>query len=171
MKELSEYDKQAISFLKSTGTEFTATFQGHKKHFIDDSETRDVYSITLKRGSRSFTFNFGQSIWHSCKFKIKNYPKYKNTGWATKDEALRVVGFANSRDIYLNDKFEIPSAYDVLACLTKYNPGTLEDFCSEFGYDPDSKKAEKIYVSVLEEFKNVAMLWNDQEIEILQEIQ
>lgn len=64
-----------------------------------------------------------------------------------------------------------PTAYDVLTCLTKYDPNTFEDFCSEFGYDEDSRKAEKIYDSVVDEYKNVAMLWNDEEIEQLAEIQ
>jgi len=29
-----------------------------------------------------------------------------------------------------------PTAYDVLASLEKYDPGTYEDFCDEFGYEP-----------------------------------
>lgn len=64
-----------------------------------------------------------------------------------------------------------PTEYDVLACLTKYDPETFEDFCSVFGYDEDSRKAERIYEAVKEEYQNVAMLWNDSEIEELQEIQ
>src|SRR6185312_12921531 len=27
-----------------------------------------------------------------------------------------------------------PTAYDVLACITKYDPGTFSNFCSDFGY-------------------------------------
>jgi len=64
-----------------------------------------------------------------------------------------------------------PTEYDVLTCLTKYDPETFEDFCSEFGYDEDSRKAEKIYKAVVNEYNNVAMLWNDSEIELLSEIQ
>ena len=64
-----------------------------------------------------------------------------------------------------------PTSYDVLSCLQKYDVGTFEDFCSEFGYDTDSVKALKTYKAVQDEFKNVQALFNDYEIELLQEIQ
>lgn len=64
-----------------------------------------------------------------------------------------------------------PSAYDVLTCLQKYDPYTFENFCSDFGYDEDSRKAEKIYKSVCEEWENVSKLFTPEELEQLQEIQ
>lgn len=64
-----------------------------------------------------------------------------------------------------------PTAYDVLTCLTKYNPFTFEDFCGAFGYDEDSRKAEKVYKAVVEEWENIKILYSDEEIEKLQEIQ
>jgi len=63
-----------------------------------------------------------------------------------------------------------PEVYDVLASVTKYDVGSFEDFCSEFGYDTDSRKAEKTYKAVLKEFKNVDRLFSDV-IEQLSEIQ
>jgi hypothetical protein len=56
---------------------------------------------------------------------------------------------------------EVPTAYDVLACLQKYDVGTFNDFCSEFGYDTDSRKAEKTYYAVLKEFQGVNYLFSD----------
>lgn len=40
-----------------------------------------------------------------------------------------------------------PRAYDVLASISSdyYCPDTFEDFCSEFGYDADSRKAEATF--------------------------
>lgn len=41
-----------------------------------------------------------------------------------------------------------PKLEDVLCCLFDENPdssGSFEDWCSDFGYDPDSRKAERIY--------------------------
>lgn len=63
-----------------------------------------------------------------------------------------------------------PTMYDILTCLTKYDPNTFEDFCSEFGYDTDSRTAETIYKAVVKEFKAVERLFNDI-LEELQEIQ
>lgn len=62
-----------------------------------------------------------------------------------------------------------PTAYDILACLTKYNPYSFEDFCLEYGYNEDSIKAYKTYQAVQKEYNNVIRLFDDV-IEELQEI-
>ncbi len=54
-----------------------------------------------------------------------------------------------------------PTAYDLLACLTKSNSGTLDEFCTEFGYDTDSRRAEETYLEVQREFKKVQNLFGD----------
>jgi hypothetical protein len=63
-----------------------------------------------------------------------------------------------------------PTMYDILATLTKYNPETFEDFCSEYGYNEDSINAQKTYKAVKREFNGVNRLFNDI-LEELQEIQ
>jgi len=70
----------------------------------------------------------------------------------------------------IHDGSTPPSNYDVLTCLTKYDVGTFEDFCGEFGYDTDSRKAEKLYKNVVKEYNNVKRLFSDV-MEELQEIQ
>lgn len=69
-----------------------------------------------------------------------------------------------------NPEYSVPTLYDVLACLTKYDPGTFEDFCSEFGYNTDSVTARKTYDSVREEWLNMERLFSAKDIELLQEI-
>ena len=64
-----------------------------------------------------------------------------------------------------------PTPYGVIACLQKYDVGNFEDFCSEFGYDEDSRKAEKVYKAVLDEYQHVCMLFTSDELELMQEIQ
>jgi len=64
-----------------------------------------------------------------------------------------------------------PTAYDVLACLTKYDVGTFDNFCGDFGYDTDSRTAYKTYKAVLKEWKNIELLFTPEQIELLQEIQ
>jgi hypothetical protein len=54
--------------------------------------------------------------------------------------------------------------------MTTYNPGTFEDFCSEHGYDTDSKKAECTYNAVKDEYMNLCILFTDEEMEMLSEI-
>lgn len=63
-----------------------------------------------------------------------------------------------------------PTAYEVLSCLQKYDVGTFDDFCSDFGYDTDSRKAYKAYKAVLREWKNVGLLFTTEQLEMLQAI-
>jgi hypothetical protein len=64
-----------------------------------------------------------------------------------------------------------PTMYDVLACLTKHDPETFEDFCDNYGYDNDSRAAEKTYKAVCKEFKNMQRLFTEEELELLTIIQ
>lgn len=81
------------------------------------------------------------------------------------------VRFGQSIASSTGDGRRKPSAYNVLACLTKNDPGTFSNFCAEFGYDDDSRKAEKIYLSVQKEWEQVSAFFTALELEQLQEIQ
>ena len=70
-----------------------------------------------------------------------------------------------------NPNFAIPSFYDILSCLTKYNPGTFKDFCSDYGYDADSRKAEKTYNAVVQEYLALSNMFTPDEMTELAEIQ
>lgn len=176
MNTTTDYQQQAIDFLQSTNTEFSCEYLRSGKYFHDDTESRDIYQITLKRGKRSFSFEFGQSISDSGFYYTKGARK---TPIDRKHlDNKNIVSFIkrNDYDFMNNGKSDKihrpknPTAYDVLVCLTKSEPGTFEDFCSEFGYDTDSKKAEKIYNAVSNEWLNISKLFTDSEIEQLQEI-
>lgn len=54
-----------------------------------------------------------------------------------------------------------PTPYNVLSCVTKYDPGDFDEFCSEYGYDNGSHKAHKNYLAVVREYKNIDRLFND----------
>lgn len=182
--ELTEYDIQAKDFLNKTNTEFKVEFLRFDKYFDSDKEKRDIYSITLTRGSRTYTFEFGQSIncsqqWHAKSVYAKNlcananHPRLMGNGFSEMlGKSLKMFGAGViNNDFVKNENYSEPTEYDVLARLTKYDVGTFEDFCHEFGYDTDSRSAEKTYKAILNEWHNVAMLWNNEEIEELQEIQ
>lgn len=61
----------------------------------------------------------------------------------------------------IDDGSNPPTNYDLLACLAKCDPGSFENFCDEYGYDPDSRKAERIYNAVCKEWVNVDRMWPD----------
>lgn len=155
----TNYETQANEFLHQTNTEFKVEFLKHDFHFEGDKEKRDIYRITLTRGKRKYSFNFGQSINASDKYIVYNNPQYRSQ--------TRIAG----QDCELNKNFDSPSAYDVLACLQKYEVGTFKNFCDDFGYDEDSRRAEKTYKAVCEEYKSLCTLYTDKELEKMQEIQ
>lgn len=64
----------------------------------------------------------------------------------------------------------VPTAYDVLAAITKSDPGTFGDFCGEYGYDTDSRRAMDTYLSMQNEWARVRAFFTGEELEELQEI-
>ncbi len=78
--------------------------------------------------------------------------------------------FNFGQSIAASEKGEQPTAYGVLACLTKYEVSTFDDFCSDYGYDNDSRSAYKTYKAVKKEWENVKRLFTPEQIELLQEI-
>ncbi|MCM1178677.1 MAG: hypothetical protein NC347_00335 [Clostridium sp.] len=75
--------------------------------------------------------------------------------------------FYNS--VFNTERGESPTTYNILSCLQKSDPGTFRDFCLEFGYDYDSRKAEQTYHAVRKEWLNVKALFGDV-LEELEEI-
>lgn len=68
-----------------------------------------------------------------------------------------------------------PSAYDVLACLTKYDPGTMYDFFNEMGYEikssKDNSRFTRLYKAVVKEYQSLCKIFTEEQIETLREIQ
>lgn len=177
----TNYQKQAEDFLKKTGSKLEVEFLRNGKYFSTDKENRDIYKCTLSRGTRSYTFEFGQSLVNSGFYytmgrqKINIDRKYlqpehsKNLiHHVRKDSSYAFMNNGGSDVIHYPTK---PTAYDILACLQKYDVGSFEDFCSDFGYDSDSRNAEKIYISVVNEYTQLCILFTDSEMEEMQEIQ
>jgi hypothetical protein len=170
-KELSKYDIQANEFLEKTNTEIKIVFKENAKYFHHDKEPRDIYNCTLTRGSRSYTFTFGQSL-----IKSKHYKdKYVKDRLYTLNGSNLKGGYKVDAKRYLDECIlkngVFPTAYDILSCLEKYDYDSFEDFCSELGYDTDSRSAERIYNACKEQYLQLCSLYNEEEMEILKDIQ
>lgn len=62
-----------------------------------------------------------------------------------------------------------PNMYDVLAGLTKYDPCTYKDFCSEFGYEGGEYSLE-VYRGVKEEWEAVLRLFGPEDGKCFEEL-
>lgn len=171
---MKNYELEAQELATKLGLTMEVKFLKHDLHFQDDKDKRDIYQITLKKGSRKYSFKFGQSINCSGEYighKNMCLNKFGKFLFSKEEKEKTLKYDLNYYEIKRNPNFETPSLYSVLCCLQKYDVGTFEDFCSDFGYDVDSKKAEKTYKAVLEEWQAVQYLFNDEELSQLQEIQ
>lgn len=178
--DTSKYEEVCELVKEKFGIEYECKFLKNDYHFNNDTSTRDIYEITLKRGTRDYTFNFGQSINCSGEYVVRE--SLRNKVWVieytqgkihfTLKEFKNIPSYIVGKgDIHKNTNFKEPTLYDILTCLTKYDVGTFENFCSEFGYDEDSRKAEKTYNAVVKEYESMCRLFSDEELEVLQLIQ
>jgi hypothetical protein len=154
-----DYEKQGNDFLTATNTELKIEYIGKRKHFPDDREERDCYNVTLSRDNRSYSFVFGDSIANTEKREVAKRPFQPYDYSRTMREWKKAKA-----------EYKEPRAYDILSCLTKYDPGTFSDFCSEYGYDNDSIRAKNTYEAVRDEYLNLAKLYNNAEMEKMAEI-
>ena len=180
---MTDYEKQAQDFLKETNTTLKIEFLKHAPYF-DEETPRDIYQCTLSRGNRHYTFTFGQSIQYSIKYKDV-HTKFIYMCNGTREDYKTKVGqeylqkyckpisvlkSVNNKVVSVPKRTK-PTDYDILACLEKYDPEDFENFCDNFGYDTDSRKAYKVYEDVKEQYNNLCMLFSDEELERMAEIQ
>lgn len=66
-----------------------------------------------------------------------------------------------------------PTAYDVLACISLdvRCPASFEDFCADYGYDTDSRKAESLHRRCVEFALRLRQFFTSGELAELQDIQ
>lgn len=176
---VSEYEQQAINFLEATSTALGVAFLRNDFYFSGDESKRDIYRITIKSGDRSYSFNFGQSIAKSTKYKDKlNGRVFTSSGQSAGGHSFKHLHpeqFPASKKLEVISDFKIidgeqPTAYDILAGLQKYDVGSFGDFCGDFGYSNGSIIAKKIYKSVCKEYDKVCSIWSALEIEQLRDI-
>ena len=70
---------------------------------------------------------------------------------------------------------EKPTEYSILACLEKYDVGTMDEFMSEFGYEinsaTDMANFLLTYNAVQKEYKDLLSIFTEEQMEELREIQ
>ena len=159
---MNEYHKQAQEFADKFGVTMETKYLGHYPRLGDYAVAN--FQITLKRNTRSYTFTYSASLHDSWRHQRCESTLTRRDGIPTKLSTKNWprTGFITEVGLYtLFPKVPKLTMYDVLACLTKYDPGTHEEFCSDFGYDTDSRKGLEIYIAVQEEWRNVDRLFHD----------
>lgn len=156
---MKDYEKQATDFLTKNGIEIVTKYTGHARYFEEGPEEspRAVFDVIIRRKDehkKAFMFTFGDSLNNSYKHRAgrRTYPP---------------------TDLdYTQPTHKNPSNYDILAGISgeSHDPETFEDFCSEFGYDTDSRKAERVYFACQKQYKKITGFFTAAELEELREI-
>lgn len=168
---MNEYIKQATEFLQKTQAKIKIEYVGLavNKEW-KEKEKRCLYEIILTSPRGSMVFDFWDSI-RNTEIKTMTLEAYAEKRYRMAFSSLtQAEKMQANKELAAKKKTAVPSVYDVLACLTKYDPGTFEDFCSDYGYNEDSRTAERIYFAVQKEYKQLARLFTPEQMEELAEI-
>lgn len=173
MKKETEYEKQAREFAERNQVTMTARYQGHYSRL--GTYITANYRVTLERTGRApFGFEFSTSINDSWGYTEQGKLNIQ-TGLPPRVDLDKFFAeylkkpVSEYRQYRILQRMTPPKLYDVLACLTKSDPGSFDDFCGDYGYSNDSINAEKTWRAVAEEWRSVSRIFGDV-IDELQEI-
>ncbi len=169
---MDEYMERAEKFLQETNSTMKIEFAGTAiNDDWDEKNPRNRYSVTLTTPKGSMQIDFWDSLYNTNRYNMtlddyarKKYGRYFN-GLDVLERNTVYSGLKRQKDA------SKPSTYDILACLTKYDPGIFEDFCSDYGYSNDSIKAMKTYFAVQNEYARLSKLFTSEQMEKLREIE
>lgn len=163
---INEYQRQALEFLKETGTTCTIAYVGclYNEDW-DKTNKHDLYYVTLKNNRGEYTYKYWDSLYHTeiHHMTAEEYQRKNRSTCCDIYQARRQLKEAKLHAVI--------TEYDVLACLTTWEGGTFEDFCDEFGYDNDSISAYKTYMAVCKERDGLRKIYTYEQLEMLSEIQ
>ena len=169
---MNDYTKQAEQFLADTGTVLAVEYLRTAPYFQGDKGSRDIYRFTLTNARGSYSSEFGDSInntqrracvlqgtaWHEVKYN----DKARKLGILTREDAIAA-------------RHAKPTAYDILACIEKYQPEPIfAEWARELGYDDapmrDYPKIQAIHQACLSQYAGIARLFTADQMVQLQEI-
>ncbi len=154
---------------KALEIEYLST--GIRKYFDDDKELRQRIEVKISRNGQKITFPFGMSINDTKTIQLFNKPLIKETYQyhGRKYFTREVKEFHELKNKIFLDYREIQLSmlYLILCCVRSefYIPPIFEDFCSEFGYDTNSRKAFSMWQESLKVSQKFQSIFTDEEIE------
>lgn len=162
---MTEQPTTAEEFAANCGLEYVAEFVPFSKSRHADQEQPDLnWRITLKKGNTKLVTDYSQGVGH-----IPHY-SHQFSRLVVYDAAVRqvcetgkspLIPHKNGYDacqagrmVPETKPLPPPSLVEVLSCLVMdasvLDYPTFEEWASEFGYDPDSRKGERIYRECLQ---------------------
>ena len=170
---MSEYVKKAKDFLASCNATMEIKYVGLEKPNWDDEPHR-TYDCTIKTPRGEMMVHFYDSLANTELWMP--YNEYYEKKFRRSYEAMGPTEKMRFQKA-LKDKREkaIPTEYDILACLTTYEVGSMDDFFAELGYEiecvQDMTNFINTYNAVVKEYYDVRRCFTEKQIEAMWEIQ
>lgn len=161
---MSEYQKQALDFLEKCNAKMEIEFlHVDINQNWNDNAKRNKYRFTITTPKGKMSGNFWDSI-HNTEITLMKMDDY----------SIKHRGKAE----WLLNAFKakaVPTPYDILACLQKYEVGTMNDFFDEFGFEihsaDDMFSFMNTYNGVVKEYRDLCRIFTEEQMEMLREIQ
>ena len=112
METINEYTKQANDFLAKHGILYASEFIKSGIHFDGDTEKRDIYNCTLKRGAKTLSIEFGQSI-NKSRLGLSAPNAYDLLTCITKNDPIDFENFCSEYG-YSNDSISAKKTFKLV---------------------------------------------------------
>lgn len=170
---MSEYVQQAKDFLTSCNATMEIKYVGLEKPNWDD-KPHCTYDCTTKTPRGEMMVHFYDSLNNTriLGMSVEEYVRkyYHLVGLYSYDARYK----KGVKELKALQGQAIPTEYDILACLTKYDIGSMDDFMHEFGYEikctQDMTNFINTYNAVVKEYNDIRRCFTEEQIEALCEI-
>lgn len=171
---MNEYERHAKDFLKACNAKIKITFVGKEiNHLWNETEPRNKYHYVITTPRGSMEGDFWDSIYNTELLNMSYMQFYEKVQRKSVD-AVVPEDFPEPRQFFEMIKKAKPNTYSILACLEKYDVGSMEAFMYEFGYEIRSPKDfvrfMRIYEAVVKEYKNLCRIFTPEQMVMLREI-
>ena len=171
---MNEYVKQAKDFLKSCNATMEIKYVGDETPNWDDRPHR-TYDCTIKTPRGEMFVHFHDSRYNTELHMFKTVQEYAQKRRRIYDLQPYTTFYNKIAKEFKEKKAEaVPTEYDILACIQKYDIGSMDDFFAEFGFEikctQDMTNFINTYNAVVKEYNDVRRCFTEEQIEQLCEI-
>jgi hypothetical protein len=169
---MTEYQKQTLAFLEACNATMNIEFWGVMiNQNWDDYAKRNRYhfTITTPRGTMSGDF------WDSIKNTEITLMTVEDYERKIPNDFSYLLGKSREQMLNAIKATTKPTEYDILACLIKYDPGTMNEFFDEFGYEihsgDDLLRFLNTYNAAVKEYRDLCRIFTEEQMDMLRNIQ
>lgn len=169
---MSKYVEQAEEFLRKANATMEFQFAGYVVPPLwgENEKPHASYRVTITTPRGSYTLDFYDSLANTEILQMTTEDYVKKKFRRCLDGCTYSERSTAQRELKQKKAKAKLTCYDVLACITHYDPGSFQNFCDDFGYSNDSIRALKTYLAVQDEWENLRRIFTSEQLEELAEI-